>query len=190
MDHTRKYLTLTCKVCGVEYLQQERVFRKLTVNQNRCRSHRIIKRYKRSRPKKIYTCVDCNTSVCRNSTRCKTCSGKHRSFLNHDKKCKCGNNIKPKSTNCLSCHNIAQDRGLSKERVKFQNSKEWKEVRKKVFDRDNYTCQMCNRRGGINLQAHHIKSYISREDLRLELSNLITYCISCHRKWHKEHGRA
>lgn len=48
-----------------------------------------------------------------------------------------------------------------------------------VFERDDYTCQMCLVRGGI-LHADHIKSWKDYPDLRFELSNCRTLCRPCH----------
>jgi hypothetical protein len=53
--------------------------------------------------------------------------------------------------------------------------------RKAVFERDNYTCLFCNKRGG-NLEADHIKQFAYFPELRLVLSNGRTLCKSCHRK--------
>lgn len=52
--------------------------------------------------------------------------------------------------------------------------------RKAVFERDNFTCQVCSKRGGV-LQADHIKSWIKYPELRTELSNGRTLCIDCHK---------
>lgn len=51
--------------------------------------------------------------------------------------------------------------------------------RKSVFERDNYTCQMCNTKGGY-LEADHIKPWAYFEELRFELSNGRTLCRPCH----------
>ena len=63
----------------------------------------------------------------------------------------------------------------------FRNRIEYKRWRKAVFERDNYTCQLCGKRGG-NLQADHIKSFAYFPEHRLEIENGRTLCISCHRK--------
>jgi len=174
MDSSRKYLTLKCEVCGSEYVQQERVFKK-SKWKNRCKSHR-------KEVKETNKCVDCGKECYGN--RCITCSNKNRITLNHNNKCiDCGVKIKPKSKRCLKCHNINQDKGKSIERTKFNNSKEWKKIRIDTFERDNYTCKICNKRGG-NLNAHHIKPYKNNLHHRLDINNLVTLCVQCHLKLH------
>lgn len=62
--------------------------------------------------------------------------------------------------------------------------KEYTEWRRKVYERDNYTCAICGQVGG-RLNAHHIKPYAYYPKLRYRTSNGITLCESCHRKVHK-----
>jgi len=69
--------------------------------------------------------------------------------------------------------------GLTPENKKIRNSKEYKEWRKAVFERDNYTCQVCSKRGG-SLQAHHIEGFSDNEKLRFEIDNGITMCKEHH----------
>ena len=57
------------------------------------------------------------------------------------------------------------------------------EWRKKVYDRDNYECQICAVKGnGKNLNANHIKRFIDFPEYRYEVENGITLCVNCHRK--------
>lgn len=70
-------------------------------------------------------------------------------------------------------------------KVNKRNSPEYKLFRKFVYERDNYTCQHCFKRGG-ELNAHHIKRYKDHKKLRLTVSNGVTLCKKCHKK---EHGR-
>lgn len=53
--------------------------------------------------------------------------------------------------------------------------------RRRVYERDDYTCQGCFVRG-VKLQAHHIKSWANFPDLRYEVSNGLTLCIECHKR--------
>lgn len=55
------------------------------------------------------------------------------------------------------------------------------EWRKKVFERDDYTCQDCGVRGTY-LEADHIKPWAYFPELRFELSNGRTLCRPCHDK--------
>jgi len=57
----------------------------------------------------------------------------------------------------------------------------YKEWRLKVFKKDDYTCQICFKRGG-QLIAHHKKPYALYPELRLEVSNGQTMHKDCHRK--------
>lgn len=62
-----------------------------------------------------------------------------------------------------------------------RRSFEYKAWRKDVFERDNFTCQICLKRG-VRIQADHIKSFSMHPELRLDLSNGRTLCVECHRK--------
>lgn len=59
-----------------------------------------------------------------------------------------------------------------------RESHEYKEWRKAVMSRDGFVCQRCGAKK--NLQAHHIKSWMSSEELRYCVSNGITLCRACH----------
>ena len=60
------------------------------------------------------------------------------------------------------------------ERHKFQRI-----IQKQVFERDNYTCQMCDTRGGY-LQVDHIQSWADYVELRFSMDNCRTLCMDCH----------
>lgn len=71
--------------------------------------------------------------------------------------------------------------GICNPRVAELSTKRYKEWRKSVFDRDNFTCVDCGKRGG-NLEADHIKPWAYFPDLRFDLDNGATRCKLCHRK--------
>lgn len=60
--------------------------------------------------------------------------------------------------------------------------------RNEVFERDNYTCQLCGDDRGGNLVAHHLNSYHDNPELRTEVKNGITLCEDCHKRFHAEFG--
>lgn len=62
-----------------------------------------------------------------------------------------------------------------------RNSFEYKEWRKKVFDRDKYTCVLCYKTGG-ELNADHIKQFAYYPELRFDINNGRTLCVECHKK--------
>ncbi len=59
--------------------------------------------------------------------------------------------------------------------------------RKDIFERDNYTCAKCDKKGG-KLVAHHIMSFNIFEYLRFVITNGITMCDGCHKEFHREYG--
>lgn len=71
--------------------------------------------------------------------------------------------------------------GIYPKHLAFRQSSEYKQWRRLVFERDNYTCQFCRKIGG-KLNADHIKPFCAFEDLRLDLNNGRTLCVECHRK--------
>jgi hypothetical protein len=75
--------------------------------------------------------------------------------------------------------------GVTNNNKKVRNSLNYKLWRKAVFERDDYTCQFCDKRGGY-LEADHIKPFAYFVNLRFELSNGRTLCLNCHRKTFKK----
>jgi transposase/5-methylcytosine-specific restriction endonuclease McrA len=69
-----------------------------------------------------------------------------------------------------------------KERIALTG--EEKKWRKKVYNRDDYSCQICHDRSQkgspIELNAHHIKSWKDYPESRFDINNGITLCKSCH----------
>lgn len=74
------------------------------------------------------------------------------------------------------------------ERDKHRNINGYNEWIRKVFERDNYTCQCCGDNRGGNLNAHHKFNYSEHKKLRTDINNGITLCESCHIDFHKLYG--
>ena len=75
--------------------------------------------------------------------------------------------------------------GLTSENLRIRKSIEYRLWREAVFARDNYTCQICKKRGGV-LNADHIKPFSLYPDLRFAIDNGRTLCEECHKKITKE----
>lgn len=71
--------------------------------------------------------------------------------------------------------------GRTPENKRIRRSIEYKLWRAEVFERDKYTCQHCNKRGG-DLHSDHIKPFALYPKLRFSVDNGRTLCIKCHRK--------
>jgi len=84
--------------------------------------------------------------------------------------------------------------GVTNEVKKRWCSADYQKWRKKVFERDNYTCQICGKKSGIGvgktikLNAHHIKSIYNYPKLIFKISNGVTWCSDCHLDYHKKNG--
>ena len=89
----------------------------------------------------------------------------------------------------LSLSHIGQkawNKGLQTSKTKkwyhrLRKTKKYYEWRIAVFERDNYTCQICNTRGGY-LEPHHIVSIKEDKKKALVINNGMTLCKECHKK--------
>lgn len=70
--------------------------------------------------------------------------------------------------------------GVTEENQIIRSGLEYRVWRKSVFERDDYTCQICNRRG-VKLNADHIKPFAYFPELRFEVDNGRTLCVPCHK---------
>lgn len=67
----------------------------------------------------------------------------------------------------------------------FYGSGTWYQARKRILERDNYTCQQCGFKGK-GLAVHHVE--LKRNGGTEGDDNLITLCAHCHRMIHWENG--
>ena len=78
--------------------------------------------------------------------------------------------------------------GITPINHKIRESREYKQWRKAVFERDNYTCQICGAKSQkeipVYLEADHILSFAKYPELRFDVFNGRTLCRECHRKTH------
>lgn len=114
--------------------------------------------------------------------------------VSHPKCIDCGKTITFKKKRCIPCNGkyyVGERRaswkgGVSNINKRIRASAEGRKWRKKVFERDNYTCVFCGIRSKVGvkvyLNADHIKPFALYPELRFELSNGRTLCTDCHRK--------
>lgn len=74
------------------------------------------------------------------------------------------------------------------QRLEERKYREYWDWRKIIFENDGYACRRCGDSKGGNLNAHHIFNYAKNKEMRLSLSNGITFCDKCHKEFHKMYG--
>lgn len=177
-----------CKNCYVEISERRAI---------RCRSCAMKKRFKINPPPKKENspiwkggkpkCLDCNKKVSDyKSKRCRKCSHNFYKDINHPRyidgrtkntRCiDCGKGIKINQKRCKSCENKRRYKnpknhpfwqgGMCRFPYPFAFNNTLKESIRK---RDNYTCQVCHKRGNT---VHHI-DYNKKN---IKTTNLITTC--------------
>ena len=75
--------------------------------------------------------------------------------------------------------------GVCEENYRIRRTRPYALWRKAVFERDDYRCVQCGDRSAkghrVEIQADHILPFASHPDLRFDVSNGRTLCVSCHR---------
>lgn len=127
-------------------------------------------------------CVDCGKQLSnRQKNRCVRCHGKSRigkkrpiEYIERMRK------LAPRGEKHWNWKG-----GSSGQSVLIRMSSEYKQWRKQVFERDNYTCQECGARNvrglKLKLNADHIKPFALHPELRFDVSNGRTLCEDCHK---------
>jgi hypothetical protein len=117
--------------------------------------------------------------------------------------CACGNESKisysnfQKGRRCYHCalvHRSGENASnynpnlTEEERQKGRKYSEYYAWRSKVYERDNFTCKCCNKKGGY-LIAHHLDGYHWSKEKRTDVDNGVTLCKTCHDDFHSIYGR-
>lgn len=145
--------------------------------------------YKQSHDMKVWSglCMSCAATK-RMSVRT---GEKHHNWVPFRKCIDCGGNIPKKShagtKRCNACFRkftVKENHphwqgGKTEENHLIRNSNEYKAWSKAVKVRDNYTCQICSKRG-CELHSDHVKPFSLYPELRFEISNGRTLCKRCH----------
>lgn len=72
--------------------------------------------------------------------------------------------------------------GVTPEHEKIRKSNRYIKWRQRVFERDDWTCQDCGKRGNGTLHADHVLPFSLFPELRFDELNGRTLCKPCHRK--------
>ncbi|MCB1712814.1 MAG: HNH endonuclease [Candidatus Riesia sp.] len=110
-------------------------------------------------------------------------------------KCSCGTEIVVYGIHLISGRTTSCG-CYRKERLSGKNNYNWKggvtsenerrrklekHVKKLSKERDNYTCQKCDKKGG-KLESHHIFDFDHYPELQNNIYNFITLCRKCHQR--------
>lgn len=118
-------------------------------------------------------CVTCGKEMLRRASRLAirpnpTCSKECKAILQHH----------------LSYDESIPDEVRNTDRNYFPENRQFI---KDVMEHDNYTCQMCGRRGG-DLAVHHLNGYHWDVENRYNVKNGVTLCEECHKEFHSKYG--
>lgn len=170
-----KYL---CKQCGKKFISENKKHlcsEECTKKYILCRAKELRKSENYIQPtRKIYKKI------------CLFCGGQFETKNNNAKYCsmKCVN----KYTSAFKPQNQRKNFNVyrGKEHLKDWNYKNW---RKRVFERDGYKCRCCDSKGkNGSLRAHHLDGWHDNVDLRYDIDNGITLCFDCHIEFHNAYG--
>ena len=154
--------THTCEQCGREYKSSE-----------------IKSRFCSKECKHKNSSIKCNCSHC--GREIEVLKSKYDKCKNHFCDTKCQYEYQSGKNSPNYNPNITDEE-------RDRNYPEYKDWRKAVYERDNYTCQCCGDNKGHNLNAHHIYGYTEYKDLRTDVDNGTTLCEECHKRYHKQYG--
>ena len=134
---------------------------------------------------KTKVCNQCKKEDYLGLPKCKSCGQDLSRYKPRNGKTRGGNY-------CRKCYKGDHTVRWNPERE--DRGEKWRDVagyagwRSSVFKRDAYTCQKCNYRRGGKIVAHHIYSWKTSPEVRLEVANGITLCVTCHRRFHRAFG--
>jgi 5-methylcytosine-specific restriction endonuclease McrA len=68
-----------------------------------------------------------------------------------------------------------------------EDDEEFQEWAREVKIRDEFTCQICDTKGGI-IEAHHLNAWNAFPEQRFDVGNGRSLCKHCHKRFHDTYG--
>ena len=161
---------------------------------SKCGKLKVINKFskeKKSRDGYRNDCNDCkyNANKYRNKLICEECG---KEFTSQDKKQKFCSKIcygkHYRGINSPNWNPNLTNKERENYKVKGRSYPQYKEWRKEIYKRDNYTCQCCGKAGRNDLVAHHLDNYYDFKNKRIKIDNGITLCTKCHKRFHHLYG--
>lgn len=168
--------------------------------QNKYKVHQIDSSLSKRKSTWILICVSCQNerigtycqawNIVKNysSGNCSRCLERPSNSGNFKRGFSPWNKGKPYNANAINFSEIRKEYYkvfdfvfTTPENRRLRNTSKYIELRKFVFKRDNYTCQICSVRGG-DLEMDHIKEWRNYPELRFEEKNCRILCKPCHKK--------
>lgn len=117
-------------------------------------------------------CIDCQKTLSiYHGKRCQKCNLKYQIGENH--------HLYNKKIPSITGENHHNWKGGVTSKERLERLKFRRQIQKQVFKRDDYTCQICGKRG-VDLQVDHIQSWADYVELRFDINNCRTLCMECH----------
>lgn len=180
--------SMTCKNCNKRFMRliSKNKNNKIIYCSQKCKSeHQKIILKGSFNPNFRGGDVEVECSLCKSYFKVSRYRAKTRVLFFCSMSCK----GKYQETSMLKNNNPNYVHGLSEDyRVRCRIIDGYNTWRRKVYERDNYTCQCCKDDTGGNLNAHHLDGYNWAIEKRTDVDNGITLCDKCHKQFHDIYG--
>lgn len=176
-------VTMICECCGKEFRTKHKTSRfcsfkcsnsqfdkKITYNCDFCGKVSSQTNFEYNRYKNHYCSIDC-----KNNHRGELYSGKNAPMY--------GKEGLKGDKSPLWNPNLTND-----DREKGRKIEGYNDFIKNVYQRDDYTCQYCNKKSNGDIVAHHLNGYSWDKENRTNVDNGVTLCECCHKKFHNIYG--
>lgn len=209
MSQSNRRVVVACDDCNVQFLKYHH---SLKTWKGRCRScaQKVAKAdpILRARLSKLAQAQVLRQGGIPNARRFQRVAPEaHPHWKGGKPKCpECGHTLSYKSRRCQPCfHKLLcgpnhprWKGGITEENHRIRTSREYRDWRMAVFQRDRFTCVECGYRSCYNrtskkcdIRADHIKPFSLFPELRFDLDNGRTLCIPCDKihGWHHNRER-